>query len=97
MVSAFLLLIMYVQCYNNVRMKKNLITVGNSLGIIIEKPILDLLGISKDTQLEMITDGKRLILEPVAEADNLSRAEKIKAATKRTMKNHDNTLRELAK
>lgn len=75
-------------------MKKNLTVVGNSLGIIIEKPILDLLGISKETQLEMITDGKRLILEPVREEH---RSEKIKTATKRVMKNHDETLRELAK
>jgi antitoxin MazE len=81
-------------CYNIVHMRKNLTVVGNSLGIIIEKPILDLLGISKETQLEMITDGKRLILEPVREEDRIG---KIKGATKRVMKNHDKTLRELAK
>jgi antitoxin MazE len=81
-------------CYNIVRMRKNLIIVGNSLGIIIEKPILELLGISKETQFEMITDGKRLILEPVKEED---RTERIKSATRRVMKNHDQTLRELAK
>ena len=75
-------------------MKKNLTAIGNSLGIIIEKPILDLLGIAKDTQLEMITDGKRLIIEPVKEE---KRADKIKEATRRVMKNHDKTLRELAK
>lgn len=75
-------------------MKKNLTVIGNSLGIIIEKPILDLLGISKETQLEMITDGRRLILEPVKQED---RAEKIKSATRRVMKNHDQTLQELAK
>lgn len=75
-------------------MRKNLIIVGNSLGIIIEKPILDLLGINRETQLEMITDGKRLILEPVAEENKTA---KIKAATRRVMNNHDKTLRELAK
>ena len=75
-------------------MKKNLTVIGNSLGIIIEKPILDLLGISKETQLEVITDGQRLIIEPVKTEE---RAEKIKAATRRVMKNHDKTLRELAK
>jgi antitoxin MazE len=74
-------------------MIKNLTTVGNSLGIIIEKPILDLLGIDKETQLEIKTDGKCLILEPISK----SRAAKIKASTKRVMKNHDKTLRELAK
>lgn len=75
-------------------MKKNLTVIGNSLGIIIEKPILDLLGISKETQLEVITDGQRLIIEPVKQEE---RAKKIKAATRRVMKNHDKTLRELAK
>ena len=75
-------------------MKKNLTVIGNSLGIIIEKPILDLLGINKETQLEMITDGQRLIIEPVKQEE---RIEKIKAATRRVMKNHDKTLQELAK
>jgi antitoxin component of MazEF toxin-antitoxin module len=75
-------------------MKKNLTVVGNSLGIIIEKPILDLLGINRETQIEMITDGRRLIIEPVKEEN---RTAKIKAATRRVMKNHDKALRELAK
>ena len=75
-------------------MRKNLTVVGNSLGIIIEKPILDLLGVSRETQFEMITDGQRLILEPIKESEKL---DKIKAATRRVMKNHDQTLRELAK
>lgn len=75
-------------------MKKSLTTVGNSLGIIIEKPILDLLGIKRDTPLEMSTDGRRLIIEPV---DILDHKEKIRAATERVMKNHEKTLRKLAK
>lgn len=75
-------------------MTKKLTVVGNSLGIIIEKPILDLLGISKDTPLEIITDGTRLIIEPQTKNE---RAAHIRAATKRVMKNHEKTLRELAK
>ena len=75
-------------------MRKNLTVIGNSLGIIIEKPILDLLGIGRETQFEMITDGQRLILEPVKIAEKV---DKIKEATRRVMKNHDKTLRELAK
>ena len=75
-------------------MTKNLTVIGNSLGIIIEKPILDLLGISKETPLEIFTDGQRLIIEPLTENKRIA---KIKAATKRVMKNHDQTLRELAK
>ena len=31
--------------------------IGNSAGIIIDKPILDLLGITPETELELKTDG----------------------------------------
>ena len=75
-------------------MTKTLTSIGNSLGIIIEKPILDLLNIEKETLLEVRTDGRRLIIEP---ADKESRRNRIKQATSRVMKNHDNTLRKLAK
>lgn len=46
-------------------MIKKLTVIGNSLGIIIEKPILDLLNIVRDTPLEVTTDGKRLIITPL--------------------------------
>ena len=46
-------------------MRKTLTSIGNSLGIVIEKPILELLNITKETLLEITTDGQRLILEPV--------------------------------
>lgn len=75
-------------------MRKNLTAIGNSLGLVIEKPILDLLGINKETQLEISTNGKHLIIKPVKET---GRAEKIKAATRRVMSNHDETFRKLAK
>jgi antitoxin MazE len=74
-------------------MQKNLTAIGNSLGIVIEKPILELLGISRETLLEMTTDGERLIIEPVKSA----RAKKLQAASQRVMKNHDSTFRKLAK
>jgi antitoxin component of MazEF toxin-antitoxin module len=73
-------------------MIKNLTTIGNSLGIVIEKPILEMLGISRETKLEINTDGKRLIIEPIIE----DRDEKIRQATLRVMKNHEKTLRKLA-
>lgn len=73
-------------------MQKNLTAIGNSLGIVIEKPILELLGITKDTLLELRTDGERLIIEPVKSA----RAKKLSAASQRVMKNHKETFRKLA-
>ena len=75
-------------------MRKNLSIIGNSLGLVIEKPILELLNITRETELEVTTDGTRLIIEPVREARG--RRERVAAATKRVMKNHDRTLRRLA-
>ena len=77
-------------------MRKNLSAIGNSLGLVIEKPILDLLNITRDTELEVTTDGTRLIVEPVREVEAKGRRGRVGAATKRVMKNHDRTLRRLA-
>ena len=74
-------------------MKKKLSAIGNSLGIVIEKPILELLDISRNTELEMTTDGDRLIIEPVRSA----RQAKLRAAGRRAMDAHDSTFRKLAK
>ncbi len=76
-------------------MRKNLSTIGNSLGLVIEKPILELLNITRDTELEVTTDGTRLIVEPVREVEAKGRRGRVGAATKRVMKNHDRTLRRL--
>jgi antitoxin component of MazEF toxin-antitoxin module len=77
-------------------MRKNLSAIGNSLGLVIEKPILELLNITRDTELEVTTDGTRLIVEPVREVEAKGRRGRVGAATKRVMKNHDRTLRQLA-
>lgn len=50
-------------------MIKNLTKHGNSLAIMIEKPILELLKIDIDTPMEVSTDGVRLLLSP-AKADD---------------------------
>ena len=77
-------------------MVKNLSVIGNSLGIIIDRPILELLRIDKDTQLEITTDGESLTIRPVALASN-DKKSKVRAATKRMMATHGETLRKLAK
>ena len=48
-------------------MDKTLSSVGNSLALVIDKPIRDLLGIGRRTRLRIVTDGRRLIVEPIAE------------------------------
>ena len=77
-------------------MRKNLSVIGNSLGLVIEKPILELLNITRETELEVTTDGTRLIVEPVRERETKGRRGRVGAATKRVMRNHDRTLRRLA-
>jgi antitoxin component of MazEF toxin-antitoxin module len=73
--------------------RKKLSAIGNSLGIVIEKPILELLDIDRETELEMRTDGQKLIIEPVR---NAKRA-RVRAAAQRAMTAHEPTLRKLAK
>ncbi len=74
-------------------MTKKLSTVGNSLGLIIERPILDLLNIDANTELDISTDGHRLIIEPITE----QRRTKIKNIHEKVMKKNDKTFQKLAK
>ena len=74
-------------------MRKNLTHIGNSLGLVIEKPILELLDITQETELDMTTDGKRLIIEPLRRG----RKRRIVDAAKRAMDAHESTFRRLAK
>ncbi len=77
-------------------MRKNLSTIGNSLGLVIEKPIFELLNITRDTELEVTTDGTRLIIEPVRNnEESKERRGRVGSATKRVMKNHDRALRRI--
>lgn len=38
---------------------------GNSLALVLDKPVLDLLNITVDTPIAITTDGHNLILSPV--------------------------------
>jgi antitoxin component of MazEF toxin-antitoxin module len=73
-------------------MIKKLTAVGNSLGLIIERPILELLNIDKDTPLEVRTDGEALIVRPAKD-----KKARVRASAARMVKAHDATLRKLAK
>jgi antitoxin MazE len=74
-------------------MIKTLSAVGNSLGLIIERPILELLNITKDTELEVRTDGDALIIRPVRKEKH----ERVREATHRLMDKHDKLLDKLSK
>jgi putative addiction module antidote len=65
---------------------------GNSLGITIDKPILEILGLKEGDQLELTTDGKSLTIRPV-ETDHRKR---VREAALRVTQRHHKTLKRLA-
>lgn len=74
-------------------MIKKLTAHGNSAALIIDKPILELLGITMDTPLEVSTDGRNLVVSPVSDA---RRERRVLAALRRVNARHGKTLRKLA-
>lgn len=74
-------------------MQKTLSSIGNSLGLIIERPILELLNIDKETPLEIKTDGKALIITPIRD----DRQERLAAITEKLINRHEKVLKDLAK
>jgi len=75
-------------------MIKKLIQHGNSSALIIDKPILELLNIDVDSNLELSTDGTSLIISPVKNKNRLNRLSK---SLDNINKKHNTTLRKLAK
>lgn len=63
-------------------MIKTLTAHGNSLALVVDKPILDLLGIQKDTPLEISTNGRALIVTPAAPASSARMEAFLKAKAK---------------
>ena len=54
-------------------MQKMLIKHGNSLALVIDKPILELLQISQDTPLEISTNGDNLLVKPCRDPERKKR------------------------
>ena len=55
---------------------KTLIKHGNSLALVIDKPILELLQVTPETPFEILTDGQSLVLTPIREPDQKKAFEK---------------------
>ena len=50
-------------------MVKKLTRLGNSSALILDRPILELLEIDSDSPLKLHVEGRRLIVEPLTEAE----------------------------
>jgi antitoxin component of MazEF toxin-antitoxin module len=75
-------------------MIKTLRPMGNSYGIIIDKPILALLGIDQNTPLEITTQDGALVLRPIKEAED--HKTRVRRVSKEMVKIHRKVLKELA-
>ena len=74
-------------------MIKKLTKHGNSMALVIDRPILDLLKIDDETPLEISTDGKVLIISPMNDED---RREKFETAMGKVNRKYNKLLKRLA-
>jgi antitoxin component of MazEF toxin-antitoxin module len=74
-------------------MIKALVKHGNSSALIIEKPILSLLGATPESEFEVVTDGKSLILTPI---QNAARHDRFREAVEKSGKRYSKTFKALA-
>ena len=79
-------------------MFKKLSKYGNSLALLIDKPILEILNISENTRLKIRTDGKCIIIEPVADTTELpiSDDEELNKLYKKLVEKYGPALKKLA-
>ena len=78
-------------------MIKNIVRHGNSRAILIEKPILDLLKITDDTPLEVVTNGNAIIILPVRNETKAQRKISFNNALACVNENYKESLSRLAK
>ena len=64
-------------------MIKKLSRHGNSLALVLERGVLDLLNIDADTPLEISTDGEVIIISPVRDEKRRKKLEKVIRETNR--------------
>lgn len=74
-------------------MVKTLTKHGNSWALLIEKPILELIGAKSDTPFDVTTDGQALVLTPVKDA---GRRRRFAAALEHVNKKYSGALKRLA-
>ena len=74
-------------------MVKTLKQIGNSYGVIIDKPILEILHITPETPLEITTDGTSLQIRPIRQGRKSKLGDSLEWVNRR----HGGTLKKLAK
>jgi antitoxin MazE len=91
---------MLVQWYTDIILamgdvvQKKLVKHGNSLALVLDRPILDLVRIDAEHPVDISTDdGRRLIIQPVVDPEE---RRKFRAILKRVSNKHAKTLKRLS-
>ncbi len=58
-------------------MRKKLTRTGNSLALVLDKQLLDRVGIDADTPIEVSTNGQVIVVSPVRDHRRTSKLKKI--------------------
>ena len=74
-------------------MQKRLTKIGNSLGIVLDRPLLEKLGVDAETDLEISTDGSVILIAPVR---SKRRDAKLKKVTDRVFNEYSGAFKKLA-
>ena len=78
-------------------MVKKLTKHGNSLALIIDKPILELLKINELTELNINIENGNLIIKPVKKKNKPLKKSEVDKIADRVIKKYEPVLRKLAK
>ena len=74
-------------------MVKRLTRTGNSLALVLDKPLLEQLGIDEETPLEISTNGDVLVVTPVRDR---ARGRKLKQALEEMDRKYSGVFKRLA-
>jgi len=75
-------------------MRKRLTRTGNSLALVLDRPLLDATGIAPETELEISTNGDVIVIAPVRTA---ARTRRFKAAAEEINARYAGVFKRLAK
>lgn len=80
-------------------MLKKLSKYGNSMALILDKPILELLNITESTKLKITTDGKTITIVPIDEQNpvlQVSDNKKVQKSFEEVLEKYGPALKKLA-
>lgn len=81
-------------------MIKKLTKHGNSLALLIDRPILELLNINEETKIKIKTDGSNIIIEPIHNTmalETISENDTLQKLYEKLVEKYDKVFKKLAK